>query len=70
MIIDIIIFTRHFKTESNNITKMEGIFFRCLKIAILPDIFKWNTEKVVNIENIFTSCESLSSLPDLKMAFS
>ena len=44
---------------------MNGLFYKCSSLIILPDISKWNTTNVTDLSDIFAECSSLSKLPDI-----
>ena len=53
------------KWNTNNITDMSYMFYKCESLSSLPDISKWNTKNVTNMSYMFCNCTSLNGLPDL-----
>ena len=44
---------------------MNGVFYQCSSLSILPDISKWDISRVTTINNFFNGCSSLSKIPDI-----
>ena len=44
---------------------MNGLFYNCRKIKLLPDISKWKTSNVRKMKGIFYECSALESLTDI-----
>ena len=50
---------------TDNATNMNGLFYKCSSLAILPDISNWNIENFKNIGHMFKEWSSCSKLPDI-----
>ena len=51
--------------DTQNITNMSHMFYKCNSLKSLPDISKWNTKNVTDMSDMFYNCSSLESLPDI-----
>ena len=53
------------KWNTNNVTDISYLFYKCTSLSSLPDISKWKTNNIINVSSLFYKCSSLSFLPDL-----
>ena len=47
------------------VENIDGLFYGCSSLNILPNISKWNTKNIISMKELFYGCSSLAILPDL-----
>ena len=52
---------------SENIERIDHLFFECNSLISIPDISNWNTSNITDMSFIFCGCNSLKSIPDISL---